>query len=70
MKKNIVDIYFNEDVRKRLRKKIKEFKTQKAAADNLSITPQYLSDMVNGRRDFSKRILTKLGLENCYIDKH
>ena len=69
MKINALKVYFKDEARKRLRTKIKQMKTQKAAADALGITPQYLSDMVNSRRDFSERILDKIGLENCYIDK-
>ena len=69
MKKNMVEVFFKDEVRERLCKKAKQMKTQKAAAKDLGITPQYFSDMVNGRRDFSERILDKIGLENCYIEK-
>lgn len=44
-------------------------KSQKAFADKAGITPQYVSDMANGRRDFSERILDILGLEVDYIVK-
>ena len=35
--------------------------SQKAVAEQLDITPQYLSDIMNGRRDLSDNIRFKLG---------
>lgn len=35
--------------------------SQKAVAEQLEITPQYLSDILNGRRDLSDNIIFKLG---------
>ena len=48
---------------KYLRDFVATFPTQKDAARTLKITPAYLSDLVNGRRDVSPRMLKKLGLK-------
>ena len=37
------------------------------AADALGVSKQYLSDMLQGRRDLSPRILAKLGLKRAVI---
>lgn len=37
--------------------------SQKAAARNLKVSPQYLSDVLNGRREPGKSILNALGYE-------
>jgi transcriptional regulator with XRE-family HTH domain len=55
-------------VRKRLRKRIKEVKTQQAFAKINGLTKQYVSDMVNGRRDFSERVLEILDLHIDYVE--
>lgn len=46
-----------------LRKKQGE-RTAKELADELGITPQYLSDVFLGRRDIGPSILRPLGLES------
>lgn len=40
---------------------------QKKAAAELGITPQYLSDLLKGRRRFSDSILEKLGLRRAVV---
>jgi len=46
---------------------IKKHKTQAAAAAELGIARSYLSEIVNGRRDFSDPILEKLGLRRIVV---
>jgi plasmid maintenance system antidote protein VapI len=46
---------------------IKKHKTAKAAAEELGISSGYLSEIVNGRRDFSDAILEKLGLRRIIV---
>ena len=41
---------------------------QRHAAAKLGITPQYLCDLLNGRRTFSERILAKLGLRRAVVE--
>lgn len=56
-------------VRKRLQKEIKKSKTQKAWGAKYGFSTAYVSDMVNGRRDFSEKVLDILGLEISYVEK-
>ncbi len=53
----------------RLHKFVAKHGTQKAAAAALGITPAYLSDLVNMRRDLSDTILAKLGLRKAVVQK-
>jgi transcriptional regulator with XRE-family HTH domain len=46
---------------------IKERGTQKAAAEFLGVSQQYLTDLLKGRRDPGEKILSKLGLEASVI---
>lgn len=46
---------------------IEERGTQKAAAEFLGVSQQYLTDLLKGRRDPGKKILDKLGLESSVI---
>jgi transcriptional regulator with XRE-family HTH domain len=41
--------------------------TQKAAAQFLGVSQQYLTDLLRGRRDPGKKILDKLGLESSVV---
>lgn len=41
--------------------------TQKAAAESLGVSSQFLSDILKGRRDPGKKILDKLGLESSVV---
>lgn len=43
--------------------------SRKEACKALKITPAYLSDLLNGRRDFSERMLQSLGLKQIVV-KH
>lgn len=47
---------------KALRRYLKPFANQRAAAKSLDITQQYLCDMLHHRRPISVRILGRLGL--------
>lgn len=51
-----------DDVRKLLRHKAKEAGSQIAFALAVDISPQFLSDVINGRREPSGRLLEVLGL--------
>lgn len=57
------------DALERLRKFIDKHGTQKAAAKALDITPAYLSDLINVRRDLSVKMLAKLGLRRTVVQK-
>lgn len=50
-----------------LKKYRERFETAGDAASSLSVSKQYLSDMLNGRRDPSERILSKLGLRRAVV---
>lgn len=50
-----------------LLKFVDQFDTQKAAAKALGMTPAYLSDLVNCRRDLSVKVLKKLGLKRAIV---
>ena len=55
------------DAHGHLLKFVDQFETQKVAAKALGVTPAYLSDLVNGRRDLSEKILRKLGLKRAVV---
>ncbi len=46
---------------------VERFPTRGDAASALSISKQYLSDMLHGRRDLSPRLLAKLGLKRVVV---
>lgn len=50
------------DPLKVLRSYVAQHSTQAAAADALDISAPYLSDILAGKRGFSQRVLTGLGL--------
>lgn len=52
---------------KKLEQIIQERGTQKAAAEFLGVSEQYLSDLLKGRRDPGEKILSKLGLEASVV---
>jgi len=41
---------------------------QRVAAAALDISPAYLSDLLNSRRDLSAKLLTKLGLRQIVVN--
>ncbi len=43
--------------------------SQKALAEQIGVTPQYLSDVLRGRRDPGKAILDAFGYERIYAPK-
>ena len=53
-----------ETVIRKLQAIIEAEGTQKAAAEVLGVSQQYLTDLLKGRRDPGAKILTKLGLES------
>jgi plasmid maintenance system antidote protein VapI len=57
------------DALDRLHRFVEQHGTQKAAAKALKITPAYLSDLINMRRDLSKQMLEKLGLRRTVVQK-
>jgi plasmid maintenance system antidote protein VapI len=50
-----------------LRRLVKTLGTQRAAAAGLGISVNYMSDLINGRRDCSDRILAKLQLKRVIV---
>lgn len=52
----------NEDVIELLKKQLND-RTQLDFARDLDISPQFLNDLLRGRRDPSEKILTYLGLK-------
>jgi hypothetical protein len=52
---------------KALRCLVKTLGTQRAAAAGLGISVNYMSDLINGRRDCSDRILAKLKLKRVIV---
>lgn len=51
----------------RLNAFVAKHKTQAAAAEALDVSRPYLSDIINGRRDFSDQVLEKLGLRRVVV---
>jgi hypothetical protein len=56
-----------DTVIKKIQRVIDEHGTQKAAAQFLGVSQQYLTDLLRGRRDPGTKILDKLGLESRVI---
>lgn len=52
-----------EGIMQALREIVKEQGSQKAAAEALAISPQYLSDLLAGRRDVSKNLAERMGYD-------
>lgn len=52
----------------RLRRFVDTFDTQSAAADELGISRQYLTQLLNGKRDFSEAVLAKIGLRRVVVE--
>lgn len=55
------------DPLKTLRAFVEKHKTQAAAAEALGVSRPYLSDIINGRRDFSDPVLERLGLRRVVV---
>lgn len=51
----------------RLHKFVEKYPTQKEAATALGISPAYLNDLVNMRRDLSSKMLARLGLKRAVV---
>ena len=47
---------------------VQGYQDQNHAAQALEISAAYLSDMLNGRRDISDRMLQKLGLRRTVVE--
>lgn len=56
-----------DTVIKKIEQIIRERGTNKAAAQFLGVSQQYLSDLLKGRRDPGVKILSKLGLQSRVI---
>lgn len=54
-----------QDLLKRLRARLHSYPNQKTAAAALNITPQYLADIIAGRREPGPKLLTALGLRRA-----
>ena len=50
-----------------LRAEVAKYRTQQEAAKALGISPQYLTDLLKGRRSFSYKMLQKLDLVVYYV---
>jgi transcriptional regulator with XRE-family HTH domain len=50
-----------------LMKTLQQDKTQKKYAEELGVSPQYLNDVYNFRRDPGPKILRSLGAEPCFL---
>ena len=46
---------------------VKQMGTQSAVAKSLGIGESYMSDLLNGRREFSDEMLAKLGLRRVVV---
>jgi len=55
------------DPLERLKAFVEKHKTQAAAAEALGVSRPYLSDIINGRRDFSDAVLERLGLRRVVV---
>jgi hypothetical protein len=53
----------NDEAMEEFRLWVRSCGTQKAAAEALGVTPQYISDILAGRRTLSEPMAAKLGLE-------
>lgn len=52
----------NSDALELLQRTVAKHKTKRAAAEALGISPPYLHDLLQGKRDLSDKILKRLGL--------
>ncbi len=52
----------------RLQRFVETFRTQTAAADELGISRQYLSQLLGSKRDFSDQVLAKIGLRRAVVE--
>jgi transcriptional regulator with XRE-family HTH domain len=50
-----------------LERRVREAGSQKRAAIDLGISAQYLNDLLQGRREFSDKMLKRLGLERKIV---
>jgi transcriptional regulator with XRE-family HTH domain len=50
------------DVIRILKRRVAQAGSQKQVAEDLEISPQYLNDLLQGRRELSDNLLEKLGL--------
>ncbi len=52
----------------RLRRFVETVETQTAAADELGISRQYLTQLLGSKRDFSDSVLAKIGLRRAVVE--
>ena len=55
------------DVIQELQKRVERAGSQKQAAEELGISPQYLNDLLQERRGASDNVLEKLGLKRIVV---
>lgn len=55
------DVLSQAEMRDKLRQYVAQFTSQARAAEELEITPPYLNDLLQGKRNISSAIAEKLG---------
>jgi len=53
----------------RLRRLVSTYPTQRAAADGLGLSPQYVTQLLTGKRAFSETVLARIGLRRAVIER-
>ena len=66
-RRNLSTVSHEIDPRVALQSFTDQYPTQKDAALALRVSPAYLSDMLAGRRDVSRRVLAQLGLRRTVV---
>ena len=46
---------------------VRNYDSQKSAAEHLGVSPQYLADVLKGRRDIGAKLAKNFGLRPCKI---
>ncbi len=57
------------DVRKQVKRMVRDARFASTVASDLKVSPQYLYDFINGRRPPGKKILAALGLKKVVVYK-
>lgn len=50
-----------------IEKRMKESATQKALADEIGVSPQYINDVIRGRREISNELAKKFGFRRRVV---
>jgi len=59
--------FTDADILELVRRAVRQAGNQRALADELAISPAYLSDILNGRRRPSATFLAKFGYQRAYM---